>query len=347
MAMNQNVARGQISCGIVVLAASSMLSSCYRGAKEEPTTPGREPYAGESWERQVAQASPAQVPGTQARYEQTSDGAAITFTTRGDVDEVRRRAERIAELHDRTIEVQVYEEQDSSFESEHWCPLGHITWAQCRIWCDGTMLPIPPRSDAPHHVRIVATVDEIPGGARIRFTLDDKELLHQLTGDYAASVSSLRDSPGLRDVCGGAVSPGAQVTYGETSDVAAITFTAMGDVDQARCWGEQFAELYDRRIRARVYRERTLMSRDDEPWDPEGVISCRECEAWCDDTSRGVRIEPVVDEIPDGARIRLTLDGKELLRQLMVDFTLSLVLTPGLPDDDANAASRRAGRVGR
>ena len=354
MVMIRNVVHGQISPWIVVLAATTTLLGCNRGEKEEQITPERELYAGERWERQMVHASPVQVPGTQVTYEQTRDGAAITFVTRGDVDEVRRRAKQIAELHDRRIEAQVYRARTSSFRTE-WCPTGQITRAQCRDWCLSSGKALAGTFDPPIGVRVEPTVDETPNGARIRFTLDGKDLLRQLTASYAASMTSLMLAPGLPDVGASAVSPDTQVTYEQTSDGTAITFMTRGDVDELRRRAKRIIELHDQRIEAQAYGERAPLSLLD--WETES-ITCEKCVDWCESTVKpvprilnlplGVRVEPSMKEIPDGARIRVTLRGEELLRQLAAEhaaYVTSLILAPGFPDPGASAVTKGAGRA--
>ena len=80
------------------LTTSLLIAAC-GGSQPQPAA-APPPSTSAPAQRGMADMCPAEVPGTQVAAADTADGAAMTFTTTGDVASLRQRVHHMAEMHD-------------------------------------------------------------------------------------------------------------------------------------------------------------------------------------------------------------------------------------------------------
>lgn len=85
---------------IFVAVSAALFAGACGGSKSAPTGPATAEATAREGGGMATGMCPMQVPGTQVSAEDTNDGAAMVFTTTGDVDELRQRVHQMAKMHD-------------------------------------------------------------------------------------------------------------------------------------------------------------------------------------------------------------------------------------------------------
>lgn len=172
------------------IVAALALAACGGAQTSAATDEGRDEHSAHAAHAQgaggMAGMCPMMVEGTTVVAEETEGGAALVFTTSGDVDELRRRVERMAEMHNRRAMhggTMGSEAAGGSTEAEHHAEAeAEGPSGQSR----GMMMP-----------RGQARAEEIEGGARLVLTPHDPgELpaLREHVGRMAEQMSA-RECP--------------------------------------------------------------------------------------------------------------------------------------------------------
>lgn len=171
---------------MTVLSAALACASGRGAERGEPVERGpQQAAAPEPADGSAATAGtcPTEVPGTQLSAADTPDGEALTFTTTGDVEELRRRVHAMADMHDQ-------QEQALEEEMGTGSVMGYGTG-------EGTAERGAPTSSA--------SVQDVDGGARISYHMSREGDLEQLRSQVRADASEMQ-----RPGCGSVMGPGAQ-----------------------------------------------------------------------------------------------------------------------------------------
>lgn len=173
-----------------VIAALASIACASSGAGPQPAVaeptatqsqvePKPGPGGGGMMAHDMSSACPIALPGTTARAEDVDGGAALAFTTTGDVAELRRRVARMAEMHD-----EHHGEGHGAQKGMHAGEMHEMHGGQMH----GGMM-MPPST---------ARSEDIEGGARLVFTPRDPTDLAKLreqTRQHAEKMASGHQCP--------------------------------------------------------------------------------------------------------------------------------------------------------
>lgn len=158
-----------VTSGKMLAAVSTaMLMLACGGSKSEPAAPQPAPSNAHAETQGMVGMCPVEVPGTKVAVADTQDGVALTFTTTGDVAQLRQRVHHMADMH------------------EHMMHGGMMGSGE--MMGSGGM-----GSDHMKMAPSTARAEDTDGGARIVLTPNDPKQLPELRAhvhDHAAQMAS-------------------------------------------------------------------------------------------------------------------------------------------------------------
>jgi len=173
---------------VLVLPATALLalagcSGSQKSTREESATSASTTQQQDMHGMQgMAAMCPMQVQGTKVEASNTDTGAALTFTTQGDVTELRHRVSAMAQMHNEHHAGQGMHAQGGEAgcacgqhegQGDSGCACGHHEGQGCHCGPHAGMM-------GKHMPASHVTTEEVPGGIRLVFTPEDASQLDAL-----------------------------------------------------------------------------------------------------------------------------------------------------------------------